>query len=278
MKIPPALRPLLDDGIVDAVLRQLKSGKEAAVYVVRCGGEERCAKVYKDIGQRSFQNVAAYQEGRKSRGSRDSRAMSRRSRHGRSVQHAQWKSAETWELFCGPCAEASNAAYEAQGQDRHTLEAYLVTQGQYERQQEIYEAEKKKHEDMLAQKAKEEREKAEAKKDAALQAHVDHEESLEDGLLGLEEEELRVLRASRQRRGRGRRRPHHWRRRRGSHLAARRGRLGGDGGRGRGPQRRRFAEQRRGGPWTGPRVQRGEALEARRRRHPSRRPRSAICR
>lgn len=99
MKIPPALRPLLDDGIVDAVLRQLKSGKEAAVYVVRCGGEERCAKVYKDIGQRSFQNVAAYQEGRKSRGSRDSRAMSRRSRHGRSVRHAQWKSAESDALY-----------------------------------------------------------------------------------------------------------------------------------------------------------------------------------
>lgn len=94
MNIPPALRPLLDDGIVDSVIFQLKSGKEASVFVVRCQGEERCAKVFKDIHQRSFKQMAAYEEGRKSRRSRDGRAMGRRSRHGRAMQHEQWTTAE----------------------------------------------------------------------------------------------------------------------------------------------------------------------------------------
>nr|MBP6627451.1 serine protein kinase RIO [Arenimonas sp.] len=68
MKIPKGLQPLVDDGLVDEVLRPLKSGKEASVYVVRAGGEVLCAKVYKDMGQRSFQARVQYQEGRKVRG------------------------------------------------------------------------------------------------------------------------------------------------------------------------------------------------------------------
>ena len=63
MKIPQGLQPLVDDGIVDDVIRPLKSGKEASVFVVRCGAEIRCAKVYKDLRQRSFQSRAQYQEG-----------------------------------------------------------------------------------------------------------------------------------------------------------------------------------------------------------------------
>ena len=74
MKIPKGLQALVDDGKVDAVLRQLKSGKEAAVYVVACGADIRCAKVYKDAEHRGFHKLAAYQEGRKARGSRDARA------------------------------------------------------------------------------------------------------------------------------------------------------------------------------------------------------------
>ena len=70
MKTPPGLQPLIDDGVIDEVLRHLKSGKEASVYVVRCGTQIRCAKVYKDMAQRSFQQRAQYQEGRKVRGSR----------------------------------------------------------------------------------------------------------------------------------------------------------------------------------------------------------------
>ncbi len=75
MRTPEGLQPLLDDGIVDEVMRQLQSGKEASVYVVRCGAEIRCAKVYKDMRQRSFQARVQYQEGRKVRGSRQTRAI-----------------------------------------------------------------------------------------------------------------------------------------------------------------------------------------------------------
>jgi RIO kinase 1 len=99
MKIPAGLQELLDEGIVDAVVRQLKSGKEASVYVVRCGSESRCAKVYKDMAQRSFQRRAQYQEGRKTRGSRETRAMSKSTRYGRKEQENAWKNAEVDALY-----------------------------------------------------------------------------------------------------------------------------------------------------------------------------------
>jgi RIO kinase 1 len=99
MRTPEALQPLLDDGIVDEVLRQLKSGKEASVYVVRCGSEIRCAKVYKDMAQRSFQQRAKYQEGRKVRGSREARAMAKSTRYGRKEQESAWKNTEVDALY-----------------------------------------------------------------------------------------------------------------------------------------------------------------------------------
>src|SRR3546814_19179339 len=91
MKIPSGLQPLIDDGVIDAVLRPLKSGKEAAVYVVRAGDEVLCAKVYKDMAQRSFQARVQYQEGRKQRGSRQARAVGKASKFGRRQQEAEWK-------------------------------------------------------------------------------------------------------------------------------------------------------------------------------------------
>jgi RIO kinase 1 len=99
MKIPKGLQPLIDDGVIDEVIRSLKSGKEASVYVVRCGAEVRCAKVYKDMGQRSFQKRAQYQEGRKVRGSRQTRAMSRSTRFGRKEQETAWKNTEVDALY-----------------------------------------------------------------------------------------------------------------------------------------------------------------------------------
>ena len=90
---------MLDDGIIDEVVRQLKSGKEASVYVVRCGAEIRCAKVYKDMAQRSFQQRAQYQEGRKVRGSRNARAMAKSTRYGRKEQEAAWKNTEVDALY-----------------------------------------------------------------------------------------------------------------------------------------------------------------------------------
>jgi RIO kinase 1 len=99
MKVPRELQPLIDDGIIDAVVRRLRSGKEAAVFIVECGGELRCAKVYKDANHRGFHRLAEYQEGRKVRGSRDERALRNSGRHGRELQESQWKSAEVSALY-----------------------------------------------------------------------------------------------------------------------------------------------------------------------------------
>ncbi len=99
MKTPKGLQELIEDGIIDEVIRPLKSGKEASVYLVACGPVIRCAKVYKDAGQRGFHKLAEYQEGRKARGSRDARAMGKRSRHGRKEQEAAWKNAEVDALY-----------------------------------------------------------------------------------------------------------------------------------------------------------------------------------
>lgn len=99
MRTPEGLQPLLDDGIIDAVIRPLKSGKEASVYLVRCGSEIRCAKVYKNMAQRSFQQRAQYQEGRKVRGSRQARAMAKSTRFGRKEQEAAWKNTEVDALY-----------------------------------------------------------------------------------------------------------------------------------------------------------------------------------
>jgi RIO kinase 1 len=99
MKIPASLQPLIEDGIIDEVIRPLKSGKEATVYLVRSGRELRCAKVYRDKAQRSFQKRAQYQEGRKVRGSRQTRAMQKSTRFGRQEQEAAWKNAEVDALY-----------------------------------------------------------------------------------------------------------------------------------------------------------------------------------
>ena len=99
MKIPAGLQPLVDDGVIDDVLRPLKSGKEASVYLVRSGGQLRCAKVYKDMAQRSFQARVQYQEGRKVRGSRQARAIGKASKFGRREQETAWKNTEVEVLY-----------------------------------------------------------------------------------------------------------------------------------------------------------------------------------
>ena len=99
MKIPKRIQPLIDDGVVDEVIRPLMSGKEAAVYVVRCGSEIRCAKVYKEARKRSFKQAVTYQEGRKVRNSRRQRAMEKGSRFGRKQQEETWQNAEVDALY-----------------------------------------------------------------------------------------------------------------------------------------------------------------------------------
>lgn len=99
MKMPARLMPLVQEGLIDDVLSQLMSGKEATVYVVRCGDDIRCAKVYKDAQQRSFRQAASYRDGRKVRNSREARALEKGSRYGRQVQEQLWQSAEVDALF-----------------------------------------------------------------------------------------------------------------------------------------------------------------------------------
>lgn len=99
MKIPKRIQPLVDDGLVDEVTSQLMSGKEAAVYIVRCGDTIRCAKVYKEATQRSFKKAVAYREGRKVRNSRRARAMEKGSGFGREQQEKMWQSAEVDALY-----------------------------------------------------------------------------------------------------------------------------------------------------------------------------------
>ncbi len=99
MKTPKRIQPLVEAGLVDEVLRRLMSGKEADVFVVRCGDEIRCAKVYKEAAKRSFKKAALYQEGRKSRNSRRARAMEKGSKFGRKQQEETWQNAEVDALF-----------------------------------------------------------------------------------------------------------------------------------------------------------------------------------
>jgi RIO kinase 1 len=99
MKIPRRLQPLVEDGLIDAVVRQLMSGKEAMVFVVRCGTDIRCAKVYKEADKRSVRQAVDYTENRKTRNSRDARAIAKGTRFGRDAQEKAWQSAEVDALF-----------------------------------------------------------------------------------------------------------------------------------------------------------------------------------
>ena len=99
MKAPARLQALMDEGLIDTVVRQLKSGKEADVYVVRCGEETWAAKVYKEANKRGFRQAVDYTENRKVRNSRQARAMAKRTSYGRQQQEAAWQSAEVDALY-----------------------------------------------------------------------------------------------------------------------------------------------------------------------------------
>jgi len=99
MKAPPRLRSLIEEGLIDSVVRQLMSGKEAMVFVVRCGDETRCAKVYKEATRRSFRQAVDYTENRKVKNTRQARAMAKGTKFGRQAQEAAWQSAEVDALY-----------------------------------------------------------------------------------------------------------------------------------------------------------------------------------
>lgn len=99
MKPPPRLQSLVEEGLIDTVVRQLMSGKEAMVFVVRCGDETRCAKIYKEATNRSFRQAVDYTENRKVKNSRQARAMAKGTKFGRQAQEAAWQSAEVDALY-----------------------------------------------------------------------------------------------------------------------------------------------------------------------------------
>ncbi len=99
MKAPPRLQVLVDEGLIDTVVRQLMSGKEAEVYVVRRGDDTLCAKIYKEANNRSFRQAVDYTENRKVKNSRQARAMAKGTKFGRQSQEAAWQSAEVDALY-----------------------------------------------------------------------------------------------------------------------------------------------------------------------------------
>ena len=99
MKIPKRIQPLVNDGLVDEVISQLMSGKEATVYIVECNDQIRCAKVYKEASKRSFKQAVLYNEGRKVRNGRRARAMEKGSKYGRKQQEEIWQNAEVDALY-----------------------------------------------------------------------------------------------------------------------------------------------------------------------------------
>jgi len=125
MKTPIRLKPLVDDGLVDEVISQLMSGKEATVYMIRCGDAIRCAKVYKEATKRSFKKAAQYQEGRKTKNSRRGRAMEKGSKYGRGEQEKAWQNAEVDALY--KCAAAEIRVPEPYGCFDGVLLMELIT-------------------------------------------------------------------------------------------------------------------------------------------------------
>ncbi|MFT5693411.1 MAG: RIO kinase 1 [Oceanicoccus sp.] len=130
MKTPKRIQPLVEDGLVDEVIGQLMSGKEATVYIVRSGSDIRCAKVYKEAAKRSFKQAVKYQEGRKVRNSRRARAIEKGSKFGRKQQEDTWQNAEVDALYL--LASAGVRVPEAYGCFDGVLLMELITNEQGE--------------------------------------------------------------------------------------------------------------------------------------------------
>lgn len=125
MKIPSRLQPLVFDGLIDEVLFQLMSGKEAQVFVVRSGDDVRCAKVYKEANKRSFKQAVRYQEGRTGRNTRRNRAMAKSSKFGQKEQEQAWLNAEVEALY--RLAEAGVRVPKPYGYENGVLLMELIT-------------------------------------------------------------------------------------------------------------------------------------------------------
>lgn len=91
------LMPLIEDKLIEEVIRPIKSGKEAVVYCCRAheslGGELIAAKIYRPVERRSFKRDAVYQQGRE-RGARPDartlRALGKKTKRGRLHKFSAW--------------------------------------------------------------------------------------------------------------------------------------------------------------------------------------------
>jgi RIO kinase 1 len=93
MKTPARLEPLVTDGLVDSVLRQLMSGKEATTMSSAAATTSAAPRSTKRPTNAAF-TPRGLHRGRKIKNSRQARAMAKRSRYGRQEQEAAWQSAE----------------------------------------------------------------------------------------------------------------------------------------------------------------------------------------
>lgn len=89
------------EGLVSEVVGQLKSGKEATVFICRAGDPAKlvAVKYYRSRLGRGFQNRAAYQHGRVIGDARTARAVANRSRHGLRAAEALWVNHE-FDMLC----------------------------------------------------------------------------------------------------------------------------------------------------------------------------------
>lgn len=89
---------ITDSAAIDTELGILKTGKEADVFLLERATERAstklAAKRYRDADHRQFHRDTGYTESRRTRNSRDRRAMAKHTAHGRAVQAGQWASAE----------------------------------------------------------------------------------------------------------------------------------------------------------------------------------------
>ena len=83
-----------DPDLLDENLGVMKTGKEADVFLVRRGDTFLAAKRYRDNDHRMFHRDAGYLEGRRTRFTRENRAMANRTTFGRQLIAGQWAVAE----------------------------------------------------------------------------------------------------------------------------------------------------------------------------------------
>jgi RIO kinase 1 len=97
------IQHFLDEGLIEAVLRPLKHGKEASVHLCRAnprttGHHLAALKVYHPLNRRDFRDETLYRDGEFIKERRIRAALEKKTRFGREVQGGLWVSRE-WETL-----------------------------------------------------------------------------------------------------------------------------------------------------------------------------------